>query len=248
MRLENKVAIVTGGSTGIGYAVCEGYAKEGAKVAVCGLTMDSAKEAVKKIQFIYPNADLLAVKVDVTSSKEVKKMVDDVIKKWGKIDILVNNAGIVQVKSILEMTDEDYNVVMDVNATGTFRCIREAGKYMTENGGSIINTSSMVGLYGGAYQTAYTASKYAINGITETCAKELGRFNIRVNAVAPGMIETDMVKDSVNDETKSKLIAMAPLKRIGKPEDLTGIYIHLASDESLFTTGTIVSVDGGLIM
>lgn len=250
MRLEDKVAIVTGSSTGIGLAVAKAYALNGAKVAVCGINNDEIKEAIKTIEQNVGQCELLGINVDVRSTEAVKKMVEVVIEKWGKIDILVNNAGICQTKSILEMTDEDYENVMNVNATGTFRCIREAVKYMKNNkdGGSIINTSSMIGLYGGIYQIAYTASKYAINGITETCAKELGMYNIRVNAVAPGVIETDMVKESVNDETKKRLIQMAPLKRVGRPEDLEGIYVHLASDESSFTTGTIVSVDGGLIM
>ena len=248
MKLKDKVAIVTGGTSGIGYAVVEGFLEEGAKVAVCGYTQDLANEAVKSLLSKFPKSEILGIQVDVTKTKEVDAMADTVYKKWGKINILVNNAGICQTKSILEMTDEDYNSVLDVNTTGTFRCIRAVGKYMKETGGSIINTSSMVGLYGGIYQTAYTASKYAVNGITETCAKELGPLNIRVNAVAPGMIQTDMVKDNVTGTVKERLIAMAPLRRIGNPEDLKGIYTHLASDESSFTTGTIVSVDGGLIM
>ena len=248
MKLKNKVAIVTGGTSGIGYAVVEAYLEEGAKVAVCGFTEQMANEAVEELKKKYSSDNIFGIKVDVTKTKEVDNMAYEVHKKWGKIDILVNNAGICQTKSILEMTDEDYESVMNVNTTGTFRCIRAVGKYMKETGGTIINTSSMVGLYGGIYQTAYTASKYAINGITETCAKELGPFNIRVNAVAPGMIETNMVKDNVTGAVKERLIAMAPLRRIGKPDDLKGIYVHLASDESSFTTGTIVSVDGGLIM
>lgn len=250
MRLKDKVAIVTGSSTGIGLAVAKAYALNGAKVAVCGIDNNEIKEALKFIETEVPGCELLGINADVGNTEAVKKMIDAVIEKWGRIDILVNNAGVCQTKSILEMTDEDYDFVMNINATGTFRCIREAVKYMKNNpdGGSIINTSSMIGLYGGIYQTAYTASKYAINGITETCAKELGMYKIRVNAVAPGIIETDMVRSSVKDETKKRLIEMAPLKRIGQPDDLAGIYVHLASDESLYTTGTIVSVDGGLIM
>lgn len=248
MKLKDKVAIVTGGSTGIGYAVCEAYAKEGATVIVCGYTIESAKKAVKQMMSNNQNAKLIAAKLDVTKTREVNNLADAVYKKYGHIDILVNNAGVCQTKSILEMTDEDFNNVMDVNAMGTFRCIRAIGKYMKKTGGSIINTSSMISLYGGIFQTAYTASKYAINGITETCAKELGRFGIRVNAVAPGVIETDMVKANVNDETKKRLQQMTPIGRSGNPDDLKGIYVHLASNESSFTTGSIISVDGGLIM
>lgn len=250
MKLKDKVAIVTGSSTGIGFAVARAYVKNGAKVAICGIDTNEIKHACSMIEEQYPDCDIVGINVDIGRTDAVKRMVEAVINKWGRIDILVNNAGICQTKSIFEMTDEDYESVMNINATGTFRCIRETIKYMknNENGGSIINTSSMIGLYGGIYQTAYTASKYAINGITETCAKELGMYNIRVNAVAPGVIETDMVKNNVTDEMKATLTQMAPLKRIGKPEDLEGIYVHLASDEASFTTGTIVSVDGGLIM
>lgn len=249
MRLKDKIAIITGSATGIGYAVAEGYLKEGAKVVVCGLTIEDATNATNKLLEKYSNDNILTIKVDVTSTEEIIEMVKKTIEKWGRIDILVNNAGIVQTKSIMEMTDDDYEIVMNVNATGTFRCTREVAKEMVKTGGgSIINTSSMVGIYGGTYQTAYTASKYAINGITETCAKELGSYNIRVNAIAPGVIETNMVKESVSNELKDKLKMMTPLRKVGRPEDLQGIYTYLASDESTFTTGAIISVDGGLIM
>lgn len=248
MKLKNKVAIITGGSTGIGYAISEAYIEEGAKVAICGLTLESAISAGKNIIKKHPQAEILAIKVDVSNTNEVIEMVKKVINKWQKIDILINNAGICQTKPIIDMSDEDYETVMNVNATGTFRCIREVTKYMKEYGGSIINTSSMVGLYGGAYQTAYATSKYAINGITKCCAKELGQYKIRVNAVAPGVIETDMVKDNVTKEVKDKLTMMTPLRKTGNPEDLKGIYVYLASEEANFTTGTIISVDGGLVM
>ncbi|MDO5568640.1 MAG: SDR family oxidoreductase [bacterium] len=244
-KLENKVAIVTGGAKGIGFAIAEAYLEEGAYVVICDLTDELLNNAKEKLN---NNDRLLTIRTDVTSSSDVRNMVEQVIDKYKKIDILVNNAGIVQAKSILETTDEEYERVLNVNATGTFRCIREVGKHMIKNGGSIINTSSMISLYGGVMQVAYTASKFAINGITETCAKELGRYNIRVNAVAPGIIETDMVRDNVADEVKQKLIHAAPLGRVGTPEDLKGIYVHLASNESLYTTGAIISVDGGLIM
>lgn len=248
MKLENKVAIITGANTGIGFAVSEAYIREGAKIVLTGTTIEGAEEAKNKILTKYPNGDILALKVDVTKTDDVINMVERTIEKYNGIDILVNNAGVALTRSILEMTDEEYEYVMNVNAFGTVRCIREVAKYMKNNGGSIINTSSMVGLYGGIYQTAYTASKYAINGITETCAKELGQYKIRVNAVAPGIIQTDMVKEQVTEEVKTKLIHMAPLGRVGTPEDLQGIYVYLASDESLYTTGSIISVDGGLIM
>lgn len=175
-------------------------------------------------------------------------MTSDVYEKFGHIDILVNNAGICTQQSILEMTDDDYLNVLDVNAVGTFRLCRSVINYMQNTGGSIINTSSMVGTYGSNYQTAYASSKFAINGLTKSLAKEVGNFNIRVNAIAPGVVETDMVKDQVTEEVKAYLLSMTPIKRTAIPEDLAPLYLYLASDESSFVTGAIYAIDGGLVM
>lgn len=248
MKLKNKVAIITGSSTGIGFAVAKEFVKNGAKVVICGLTDESAIEAKNIILEEYPNASLLAEKVDISNSDEVKQLFKKTNDEWGHIDVLINNAGIAPAKALEEMTDDDFINVINVNLTGTFRCTREAVKYMKENGGSIINTSSFVSLYGSPNQSAYSASKAGINGLTKSNAKELGKYQIRVNAIAPGVVMTDMVKDNCDPTTIQRLNMMTPLGRGADPQDLVGMYVHLSSDESKYTTGTIINIDGGLVM
>lgn len=248
MRLENKVAIITGSSTGIGFAIAKEYVKNGAKIVLCGLTLESAISAKDEILKEYPNADILADKIDITNTSEVQNLFAKTIETFGKIDILINNAGIAPAKPLENMSDEDFDNVINVNLTGTFKCTREAVKYMKENGGSIINTSSFVGLYGSPNQSAYSASKAGMHGLTKSNAKELGKYQIRVNAIAPGVVMTDMVKENCDEATIQRLNMMTPLQRGAEPNDLVGMYVHLGSDESKFTTGTIINIDGGLIM
>jgi len=249
MRLENKVAIITGASRGIGFAIAEAFVREGAKVAVCGSRLSSAEKAVSILREKYPQAEMLPIGVNVNDTEEIKSMVSAVVDKWGRVDALVNNAGVTSTKSILEMTDEDFTSVIDINLVGPFKIIREVAKVMRDNGGgSIINTSSMVGSYGGKMQTAYSSSKFGINGLTKSCAKELGQYNIRVNAVAPGAVATDMAKEFTSDKMRQFLAMMTPLGRMAEPDELAGAYVYLASDEATFTTGTIVNVDGGIVM
>jgi len=249
MRLKDKVAIITGSSTtGIGYSVAKSYINEGAKVVICGISEEEVNDAKIRLEKDCPNTEFLAYKLDVTKLEDVEKVFKETYDKWGKIDILVNNAGIAPAKALEEMTDNDFEFVMNVNTFGTFRCTREAVKYMKENGGSIINTSSIVGIYGSPRQAAYTASKGAINAMTKSNAKELGKYKIRVNSIAPGVVMTDMVKDNCDDTTIQRLNMMTPLGRGAETSDLVGLYIHLASDESIFTTGTIINIDGGLVM
>lgn len=248
MRLENKVAIVTGSTSGIGLAVAKEFVKNGAKVTLCGTSLEQANTAKNEILDEYPSAKVIVMKADVSNTLEVQDMFQKTYNEFGKIDILVNNAGIAPAKSMEEMTDEDFDIVLKVNTGGTFKCTREAIKYMKENGGSIINTSSFVSLYGSPSQSAYTASKSAINGLTKSNAKELGKYNIRVNAIAPGVVMTDMVRNTVNPETIQRMNMMTPLHRGAEVKDLVGLYVHLASDESSFTTGTIINIDGGLVM
>ena len=249
MRLENKVAIITGASRGIGFAIAEAFVREGAKVAVCGSRLSSAEKAVSILREKYPQAEMLPIGVNVNDTEEIKGMVSAVVDRWGRIHALVNNAGVTSTKSILEMTDEDFTSVIDINLVGPFKIIREVAKVMKDNGGgSIINTSSMVGSYGGKMQTAYSSSKFGINGLTKSCAKELGQYNIRVNAVAPGAVATDMAKEFTSDKMRQFLAMMTPLGRMAEPDELAGAYVYLASDEATFTTGTIVNVDGGIVM
>lgn len=248
MRLENKVAVITGASRGIGFSVAEAFVREGAKIALCGSRQESAESAATKLLQTYPNAEILPVGVDVTDSGAISDMVSRVVDKWGYIDVLVNNAGVTSAKQLFDMTDEDFDSVIRINLSGPFKCTREVAKIMRQRGGSIINTSSMVGTYGGKMQSAYSSSKFGINGLTKSCAKELGAYGIRVNAVAPGVVATDMMKNSVNEQMLSGLKQITPLGRAGEPKELAGSYVYLASDEASFTTGTILHVDGGIVM
>ncbi len=248
MRLENKVAIITGSSSGIGYAVADKYLSEGAKVVVCGLNPEDTKKAVDKLSLKYDINSILGVTVNVKNTSDIENLFNETINKFGKLDILVNNAGIAPAKPLDLMTDEEWDNTISINLTGAFKCTREAFKYMKETGGSIINTSSFVSLYGSPTQASYSASKAGLNGLTKSNAKELGKFGIRVNAVAPGVVMTDMVKETTNDQVIERLNMMTPVGRASEVSDLVGIYVYLASDESLTTTGTIINIDGGLVM
>lgn len=249
MRLQGKVAIVTGGSRGIGFAVCQAFVREGARVAICGSKIETAQKAVDEIKAKYPNAAVLPIGVNVSSDDEVSAMVKMTYDKWGSVDILVNNAGITSAKSIIDTTVGDFSHVMDINVTALFRAIRAVTPIMMEqNSGSIINTSSMVGTYGGKNQCAYGASKFAVNGLTKSVAKELGPHNIRCNAVAPGVVGTDMVSESVDERTMAGLKMVTPLGRMAQPQELAELYVYLASDESSFTTAAIIHVDGGIVL
>ncbi len=249
MILKDKVAIITGSSTeGIGFRIAEEYLKEGAHVVICGVGEKDTTDAKIRMSKKFPTDTFLAVKVDVTKKEDIENVFKIAYQKWGRIDILVNNAGIAPRCAIEDMSDNDFEIVMNINTFGAFRCTREAVKYMKDKGGSIINTSSFVSMYASPYQSAYTASKAALNGLTKSNARELGKYNIRVNAVCPGVIMTKMVKDTCNDQTIATLNAMTPLGRGGSVDDLAGIYVYLASDNSKFTTGAIINVDGGLVM
>lgn len=248
MRLNGKVAIVTGGTRGIGYSVVSAFIKEGAKVIVCGSNQKNADDAVSKLKEMHSNAEITGVGVNLTNTNEIASLVNLVKEKYGRIDILVNNAGITGAAPITEITDEDFEKMMNINVFGMFKLTREVVKIMKETGGSIINTSSMVGTYGSRMQVHYAASKGAINAITKSLSKELGMYKIRVNAVAPGVVLTDMTKEAVNDQMMEGLKRMIPLGKGAEAEELAGAYVYLASDESSYTSGTIIGVDGGIVM
>ena len=246
MRLKEKVAIITGSAMGIGKEAALTFAQEGAKVTVCDVIEDAGQQTVKEIR--EKGGAGFFVMCDVTNRKNVQEMVNQVLTKFGQIDILVNNAGILQDATLLKMTEEQWDAVINVNLKGVFNCTQAVAKVMVDQGyGKIINTSSVVGLYGNFGQTNYVATKSGIIGMTKVWAKELGRKGINVNAVAPGFIATEMVK-----KMPEKILAMmkekTPLGRLGEPRDVAYVYLFLASDEANFINGTVVSVDGGVIL
>ncbi len=248
MKLKDKVAIIVGSSSGIGFAIANKFLQEGASVVITGLEESDVKSAKDKLLELNPSGSVLGLVVDNTKLEDVQKLFKDTNDYYHKLDILVNNAGIAPHKPFEETTDEDFMKVIDINLMGAFRCTKEAVKYMKEKGGSIINTSSFVSMYGAATQAPYSASKAGMNGLTKSNAKELGKYKIRVNAVAPGVVMTDMVKNTVPEESVQRLNQMTPIGRAATPEDIAGLYVYLASDESLCTTGAIINIDGGLVM
>lgn len=247
--LKEKIALITGSSRGIGKEIAKLFLENHSRVVICGSNKENALKTKNEFENLgYDSNLIMAVGINMQDTESIKVGVEEVISTWGRIDILVNNAGITGTASLLDSTDEDFNKMFDINVFGLVKLTREVVKYMKENGGSIINTSSMVGINGGRNQSAYSASKFAVNGLTISWAKELGQYKIRVNAVAPGVVETDMMKGSVTDQMKEMLVRMTPLQTVAQPEDLAGAYLYLASDLSKFTTGTIIKVDGGLVM
>jgi 3-oxoacyl-[acyl-carrier protein] reductase len=246
LRLKDKVAIITGSTKGIGMETAKTFAREGAKVVICGTRENAIKEVVEEIKAM--GAEAIGFKVDVSKRAQVDEMVAGVKQAWGRIDILVNNAGITADAMLKKMTEEQFDSVININLKGVYNCAQAVLDTMTEQGGGVIlNTTSVVGLYGNVGQTNYAAAKWGVIGMTKTWAKELGRKSIRVNAVAPGFIMTPMteaVPEKVLDMMKEK----APLQRLGKPEDVANAFLFLASDESSFVTGAVLSVDGGLVI
>lgn len=250
MNLDDKVVLITGSTRGIGNSIARLFLQNNAKVVICGSNMDNAKKAVEEIknELSIDDSHMMPVGLNMKDKESIKEVVNLVINQFGKIDILINNAGITSNVSLLDSTDDQFEEMFQINFFGVVTLTREVVKYMKDTGGSIINTSSMVGIYGGRNQSAYASSKFAINGFTKSLAKELGMYNIRVNAVAPGVVGTDMVKENVSEQMKQGLLRMTPLNKMAEPNDLAGAYLYLASDLSKFTTGTIIQVDGGLVM
>lgn len=246
MRLKDKVAIITGAARGIGEATAIKFAEHGAKVVVSDMSMDALTDVTQKIEAL--GAEVLAFDVNVTDRESVSAMIDQVVQKWGKVDILVNNAGITADSQLLKMEESDFDKVIDVNLKGVFNCGQAVAKVMSENGGGVIlNASSVVGLYCNFGQTNYAATKWGVIGITKTWAKELGKKGIRVNAVAPGFTMTPMVAkmpEKVIDMMKGK----SPLGKLATPEDIANAYLFLASEEAAFITGTVLSIDGGVVL
>ena len=244
MRLKDKVAIITGGSRGIGYATADRFLEEGARVIITASTQESADRAVKKLQEKYPDSVIAGISPNLGSLESVREEFKKTVKEYGCIDILVNNAGISESTPFMQYTEETFDKVMDLNVKGVFNATRVASECMVAKGsGVILSTSSMVSISGQPSGFAYPASKFAVNGLTVSLARELGPKGIRVNAVAPGITETDMMK-AVPKEVIEPLINTIPLRRLGQPEDIANAFVFLASDEASYITGVILSVDG----
>lgn len=244
MRLKDKVAIITGGSRGIGFATADKFLAEGAKVILAASTQESADRAVIKLQEKYPDSVVYGIAPDLSSLESVREAFIDATTKYGCVDILVNNAGVSESTPFVDYTEEMFSKVMDLNVKGIFNATRAACECMIARGsGVILSTSSMVSRYGQPSGIAYPASKFAVNGLTVSLARELGPKGIRVNAVAPGITETDMMK-AVPKEVIDPLINQIPLRRLGQPEDIANAFVFLASDEASYITGVVLSVDG----
>lgn len=245
MRLENKVAIITGGASGIGLAATKRFLEEGAKVVIADFNEEAGEEQAKALQ---DNGDVKFVLTDVSNKESVRKLVDTTIELHGRIDILINNAGITDDATLVKMSEEQFDRVLNINLKGVFHCTQAVAPIMVEQGkGKIISTSSVSGVYGNFGQTNYAATKAAVVGMTKSWAKELGRKGINVNAVAPGFTMTEMVlkmPEKVIEMMKSSI----SMNRLGKPEDIANAYLFLASDESDYVHGHVLHVDGGIMM
>lgn len=246
MKLENKIAIVTGGAQGIGKATVIKFAQEGAVVDLWDLDENKGNDLVLELAKLGYRSSFQ--KVDVSKIDQVENAVKNVIDKYSKVDVLVNNAGITIDATLKKMTPEQWQKVIDVNLTGVFNCTKIVSQFMLEKqSGVILNATSVVGLYGNFGQTNYVATKSGVIGMTKVWARELGRKGITVNAVAPGFIETEMVA-AMPENVLAGMRDKTPAGRLGKPEDIANAYSFLASSEASFINGAVLSVDGGLVI
>lgn len=242
--LKGKVAVVTGGTRGIGYAIVKKFLENGASVVLWGSRQETVDRALERLRQDNPDWQVTGMAPDLGSYEEVARALDSVKKKYGKIDIMVNNAGISARDSLYDYNPEDFDRIMDLNVNSVFRCSKAAAAIMREHGsGVILNTSSMVSFYGQPAGSGYPASKFALNGLTKSLARELGRDHIRVNAVAPGVTRTDMM-EAVPQEVIEPIVRTIPLGRLGEAEDIANAFLFLASDMASYITGAIIPVDG----
>ena len=244
MRLKDKVAIITGGSRGIGFATADAFLREGATVILAASSQESADRAVAQLKQKYPHSTVAGISPNLADMKSVRDAFVIATAQYGCVDILVNNAGVSESTPFMDYTEDTFNKVMDLNVKGVFNATRAAADCMIAKGGGVIlSTSSMVSISGQPSGFAYPASKFAVNGLTVSLARELGPKGIRVNAVAPGITETDMMK-AVPKEVIEPMIQRIPLRRLGQPEDIANAFVFLASDEASYITGVVLSVDG----
>ncbi len=245
MRLKNKVAVITGAGQGIGKTTAHLFAREGASIVVADINLDHAQTTANEITANGGKA--IAVNVNVASLKECEALAKTAAEKFGTIDILVNNAGITRDATLTKMTEEQFDQVISVNLKGVFNMTKAVTPVMVEKGyGKIVNTSSVVGLYGNFGQTNYVAAKSGVIGMTKVWAREFGRKGITVNAVAPGFIATDMIS-TVPEKVIIGIKERTPLQRLGDPIDIANAYLFLSCDESAFVSGIVLSVDGGMV-
>lgn len=242
--LKDKVALVTGGTRGIGYAIVRTFLENKAKVVLCGSRPETAQKAVDELKKENAGFEVEGISPDLTSYESVAKAVEEIKAKYGKIDILVNNAGISASEPLYSYEPNDFDKIMKLNVNSCFYTIRAVAPIMKENGGGVIlNTSSMVSIYGQPAGVGYPTSKFALNGMTKSLARELAKDNIRVNAVAPGVTDTDMVA-ALPEQTRQYITSTIPLGRIGTPQDIANAFLFLASPLASYVTGEVLSVDG----
>lgn len=248
ITLKGKVAVVTGGTRGIGYAVVRKYLEAGASVALFGSRQCTADAALERITSESPGANVMALSPDLTDSASVEGAFGEVVKRFGRIDILVNNAGISQSLPLNEYSDEEMDKILDLNLKAVFVCSRAAARLMEASGGGVIlNTSSVVSLYGQPSGCLYPTTKFAVNGLTKSLSRELAPRGIRVNAVAPGVTRTDMVAN-LPEALIKPLVARIPIGRVGEPDEVADAFLFLASDMASYITGAVLPVDGGVII
>jgi meso-butanediol dehydrogenase / (S,S)-butanediol dehydrogenase / diacetyl reductase len=257
MRLNDKVAVVTGGGSGIGEGISRSFASEGAHVVVADMNEQAARAVVEKLAALGDKRHL-AVKVDVRFEEQVEEMINRAVEEFHRIDILCANAGVVTMNWAVDLTVEEWDLNMDVNAKGVFLCDKHVARQMIKQGGGgkIINTASMAGKTGFALESHYSASKFAVIGFTMALADELAKYKINVNAICPGIVDTPMVERGVQREAKlrnvtpdkivEKMVNFTPLGRLAKPEDITGLVVFLASSDSDFMTGQAINITGGI--
>jgi 3-oxoacyl-[acyl-carrier protein] reductase len=247
MKLEGQVAVVTGGAQGIGRAIAEVLAKEGAKIVISDINAASAQKTAEEIAEKF-KIEAISAAGNVALYSDCEKIIQQTLDKFSKINILINNAGITKDNLILRMSDVEWDSVIAVNLKGVFNCTKAASKVMIkQRSGRIVNIASVVGLMGNAGQANYSASKGGVIALTKTCAREFSSRNILVNAIAPGFIRTAMT-DALNDESRKKLSDQIPLGRLGEAEDVAKVALFLCSDDSSYITGEVISVNGGMYM
>ncbi len=247
MRLKGKVAVITGGAQGIGFSIASLFAQEGSDIVLCDVVEDLASKSALELEQKY-KVRAFGIKANVAQFQECDQVVEKTLDKFQRIDILVNNAGITKDNLVMRMSDEEWDAVLAVNLKGSFNFTKTVVRpMMKQRSGRMINICSIVGLMGNAGQANYSASKGGLIAMTKTCAREFASRNILVNAIAPGFIKTRMT-EALSEDQKQKLASLIPLSRLGEPQDVAKAALFLASEDSAYITGQVISVNGGMYM